>query len=145
MIARRSLWGFGILFLLFSCSDEEAAGPADTSTFIKLFGGANTDIASSALPTADGGFILLGTTEIENEGEASFKIKLIKLDKNGNTQWQKLYPSFEDSNGSDEIPQANYKGSSLIISDKGYIIIGDCIYDNAKSGLLLLQSPPAGL
>lgn len=64
----------------------------------KLYGGSNNDYFYEALPTQDNGFIIAGTsyssnngtlTGINNNGTADGWI--MKVDADGNTQWQKLY------------------------------------------------------
>lgn len=117
------LFIFSVLFII-SCNDEQEAGLGDTDTYIKFFGATHSDIAYTSQQTADGGCVLLGTTEIDNEGQKVFKIKVIKVDHNGNQLWQKVYPPFE-MDQSDY--QTSWTGRSIIVVDDGYIIVGDSI------------------
>lgn len=123
----------------FSCNDEQAASPGDANTYIKFFGAENTDLAYMSKQTADGGCVLLGSTEVVNdEGTSTFKIKVIKVDNNGNQLWQKIYPSFdEDPDG-----LISLTGRSIITVDDGYIIVGDSIQSNGttrNNSLLLMR------
>ena len=125
--------------LAFSCNDEQAAGPGDASTYIKFFGAENADLAHMSQQTPDGGSVLLGSTEVLNdEGISTFKIKVIKVDKNGNQLWQKIYPDFdEDPDG-----LISLTGRSIITVDDGYIIVGDSIQSNGvtnNNSLLLMR------
>jgi len=124
--------------LIFGCDDEQAAGPGDADTYIKFFGASNADIAYMARQTPDGGCVLLGTTEIDNEGEAVFKIKVIKVDGNGNEQWQKVYPEFSEDKSDFTV---SLKGRSVIVVDDGYIIVGDSIKSDltTNSSLLVMK------
>lgn len=120
---------FSVL-LVISCDDEQAAGPGNADTYIKFFGASNADIAYVLKQTSDGGCILLGTTEIDNEGTSVFKIKAIKVDNNGNTLWQKIYPEFLDDKSDFEV---SLTGKSIIVVDDGYIIVGDSIQSDGSS------------
>jgi len=63
----------------------------------KSFGGSNEDYASSIINTIDGGFLVAGSTA-SNDGDVisnngSYDIWLVKLNANGNLQWQKTIGS----------------------------------------------------
>ena len=122
-----------------SCNDEQSATPSDTDTFVKFFGASNTDISQMSQSTPDGGSIILGTTEIEIEGVESTKIKVIKVDRNGNEIWQKIYPPFK----ADKIHlETSYTGRAIVVVDDGYIIVGDSIKSDADintSSLLVMK------
>ena len=129
---------FFTLFLVcifFSCADEQDAPLGDSDTFVKMYGGPNSDIAFFAKETDDGGFILLGTTEIEsNSGLGSYyKIKLIKTDQFGNTAWESVYPPEFT-----EPVTYSLKGRSLIETNDGYIVVGDRI--NHPDGFVSVSS-----
>jgi hypothetical protein len=121
-----------VFFLSLSCDDEQAAGPGDADTYIKFFGADNEDIAYVSRQTPDGGCVLLGTTGIEVDGISSSKIKIIKVDYNGNQQWQKVYPPFSDTT------KVSFIGRSLILSDDGYIVVGESIKPDQTTGNSLL-------
>ncbi|MCC6838360.1 MAG: T9SS type A sorting domain-containing protein [Bacteroidia bacterium] len=56
----------------------------------KTYGGANFDNANIVHQTADSGFVLMGVTQSYSTGPAS-DFYMIKTDKNGNFEWQKIY------------------------------------------------------
>lgn len=56
----------------------------------KTYGGANFDNANIVHQTADSGFVLMGVTQSYSTGPAS-DFYMIKTDKNGNFEWQKVY------------------------------------------------------
>lgn len=129
----RILLSLFFIAMITACTSEQDAEPASTTTFVKLFGGENSDVGSVVLETQDQGFIILGTTETENDdGTSNFQIRLIKTDKFGNTEWDRFYPSEE---GADD----NLTGNSLILRDDGYLLIGDRIHDNETTSMYLLH------
>ncbi len=86
------------------------------------FGGANFDYASSIQETADGGYIFTGYTA--SFGVGITDLWLVKMDKDGNTLWQKTVATSFSQFGND-VQQT---------SDGGYIVagqesFGDFIYD----------------
>ena len=88
----------------------------------KRFGRKYDDFAAVVRQTADGGYIVLGTTGIDNDfDEASgvnTDIYLLKLDKAGNELWSKTY-------GGSESAADNENGNALEVTvDGGYIIAG---------------------
>ena len=87
--------------------------PDGSVLWSKAYGGQKADIASKIKPTADGGYIIVGTT-------ASFKVTrkdvyLVKLASNGDVQWSKTYGGKYIEYGFDVEP----------CSDGGYIIVGE--------------------
>ncbi len=83
------------------------------STFQKSIGGSASDYAANLSPTADNGFILVGTTSSFGAGGAD--IYLIKLNADGDTLWTRTYGGANDEYGS----------SVTQTSDGGYIISGN--------------------
>jgi uncharacterized delta-60 repeat protein len=78
----------------------------------KTYGGNNMDIARSIAQTSNGGFIVAGETYSFEAGSADLWI--LKLDPNGDVQWQKAY-------GGSEFERA---WDVLQTSDGGYIATG---------------------
>jgi parallel beta-helix repeat protein len=76
----------------------------------KSYGGSEEDKAYSILPTDDG-YIVAGTTK--SFGNGGLDAWILKLDDDGNIQWQKSYGGSED----DEI-------RSVLPADDGYIVSG---------------------
>ncbi len=78
----------------------------------KVYGGEKFDSAQFIQCTRDGGYIVLGVTTSFGVGESDFYV--LKLDENGNKQWQKTY------GGSKE----DYPVSIQQTRDEGWIIAG---------------------
>ncbi len=87
----------------------------------RTMGGTNNEMGQSIKVTDDGGFIVLGVTkssdgDLKGAGtKEGHDVWVVKLDGNGDTQWQKVY-------GGDSTDI----GSSVVqTSDKGFIMIGN--------------------
>ena len=88
----------------------------------KTFGGIGSDTASSVQQTADGGYILAGSTLSYGShihGNAGW---LLKTDSNGSEQWNKTFGS---GGGASSVQQT---------ADGGYIIAGSMYSDSTGSG-----------
>ena len=78
----------------------------------KTYGGKEDDVAVSAQQTEDGGYIVASTTA--SFGAGKMDIWLLKLDKDGGTEWQKTYGLL-----------GNEEASSVRRTlDQGYIVTG---------------------
>jgi len=82
------------------------------SGWAKTYGGPNGDEARSIQQTADGGYIVAGWTGSFGAGRSD--IWVLKLDPNGDVQWQKTY----------EEPDADEAYSIQQTVDRGYIVAG---------------------
>jgi len=78
----------------------------------KAYGGNQDDLISSIEQTSDGGYIMAGETNTDYSDWIS-DLLVVKLDSEGNIQWQKAY-------GGNERDIAN---SILQTSDSGYIVL----------------------
>ena len=78
----------------------------------KIFGDSGVAVANSIIQTSDGGYAVAGYIEINNNKN---DIRILKLDKNGNKTWKKI---FRDS-GKNEYPN-----SIIQTADNGYAIVG---------------------
>ena len=67
------------------------------SLWTKILGGADADIGSFVLQTADGGFLVTGVTSSFGTGNSD--LFLIKTDQNGDPLWQKAYGDLGDDYG----------------------------------------------
>ena len=82
-------------------------------TFQKTYGGANNDYGSSIKQTADGGYILTGTTESFGAGLGN--VYLVKTNSMGDTLWTRTIGDSIDYQGGESVLQT---------SDGGFIISG---------------------
>ncbi len=110
-----------MVLLLLSCSSDDAStsNNDDQVTFIKTYGGSKNDSAQSVTATTDGGYIILGYTQsndndITDKQDESFDYWVLKFDATDQLQWQKTYGGSLDDRGSDIIQT----------SDGGYAILG---------------------
>jgi uncharacterized delta-60 repeat protein len=78
----------------------------------ETFGGSNYDEASSLIQTDDDGYAIAGGTS--SKGESGYDFWVIKLDSDGNKEWDK---TFGGSN-------YDYASSLIQISDGSYVVAG---------------------
>jgi uncharacterized delta-60 repeat protein len=79
----------------------------------KTYGGSNWDWANSIQQTSDGGYIVAGRTWSFGAGWGDFWV--LKLDADGNVQWQKTYGGIS----------SDWAHSIQQTSDGGYIVAGE--------------------
>jgi len=80
--------------------------------FMKTFGGRKGDVGNSVLQTKDGGFIIAGRTK--SFGNGGYDGWLIKVDLNGNEEWEKTFGGNKDD-------RCNSIQQTM---DGGFVIIG---------------------
>ncbi len=123
-----------LLFILifstaFSCSNDalesgeqnvlEDSGFSGELEWVKSYGGSGSDTAQSLINTSDGGFAVLGYTN-SADGDVAGKTTavndywLLKLDPEGNLEWNNTYGGSKDDRGQSVIQTA----------DGGYGIVG---------------------
>jgi len=121
------------LAMCFSCSDDsftiegnnEVPDDFQNVSWIKNFGGTGDDSARSLIQTNDGGYAILGMTN-STDGDLALKelavndYWLVKLDDNGDLEWQKTYGGSKDDQGQQVIQT----------SDGGYAITGYAMSDD---------------
>jgi len=118
--------------LYFSCL-------AQVITFKKNYGYLiNNDYGRYIQQTSDGGYIIVGNTDNQNQG-ADFDIFVVKIDSLGNTQWTRQYNTLQKdkANFIQETNDNNY----LIVGETGYNIFvikldnqGDTIWTKIYEG-----------
>gem|GEM_PF-2125363 len=87
---------------------------ADTTTWAKTYGGFG---ASDGQQTADGGYIVTGRTALFAAGGSD--IWVIKLDPEGNVEWEKTFGCMEKDYRASQTPQTVQQ-----TADGGYIVLG---------------------
>jgi len=97
----------------FSIRCIEAVANEPFSLFSRAYGGTDNEYANSLDQTADGGFVIAGTTESYGAGSDDFL--LLRLDTIGNFEFGK---SYDEAAGSDECY------SVKVTNDNGYILTG---------------------
>lgn len=95
-----------------------------TIEWSKTYGGNGADRGHCIRQTADGGFIVSGYTDTDNNGDVSGyqgggDIWVVKLDNSGNLEWQKAY------GGSDTEPSTEAYTNIIQTSDGGYLVTGE--------------------
>lgn len=110
-----------------NCSSDDSS-PVNNNIspeFVKTYGGSKNDSAQSVTATTDGGYIILGHTQsndndITDKQDESFDYWILKFDANDQLQWQKTYGGSLDDRGNDIIET----------SDGGYAILGYSFSNN---------------
>ena len=87
---------------------------ASPTQWIKTYGGSHWDEAFAVQQTSDGGYIVVGRTYSFGVGAGCADFWVLKLDSNGNIQWQKTYGG-SDTDVACAVQQT---------SDGGYIVVG---------------------
>jgi len=109
-------------------------------TWQKTYGGTNVDgfykdTANSIHQTSDGGYIMIGLTG--SFGAPVYDILVLKLDSNGDIDWQKRYGGYN----------SDWSYSILSTSDGGYIVAGgtDSFGAGGKDRWLLKLNSDGGI
>ncbi|MFV9677223.1 MAG: hypothetical protein ACNYVW_06185, partial [Methanosarcinales archaeon] len=110
-----------LVFLSAGCASAAATPPEEA--WSKTFGGTNPDWAEAVQQTADGGYILVGTTQYTADNT---NVWLLKTYSNGTRQWDQTFGG----------PLQDWGYSVQQTSDNGYIIAGKTFsYDQHGHGL----------
>jgi hypothetical protein len=88
----------------------------------KTFGGKEADFFSSMVPTADGNYLIAGTTS--SFGAGSYDMWLIKINPNGDTLWTRTYGDKNNDQGT----------SILATTDGNYLLRGIKYYSATAPG-----------
>ncbi|MEO1449030.1 MAG: hypothetical protein AAFV07_05845 [Bacteroidota bacterium] len=94
---------------------QNAKGPQDIwviktnaigqEVWSKTYGGSAWDRGADIQPTRDGGYILLGSTS--SYGVGNYDVFLLKLDHEGEVEWQQTYGAFHNDYGFSVVELAN--------------------------------------
>jgi hypothetical protein len=101
--------------LLAACGHDDggqSGGSVPAARWARTYGGTSADVANSVQPTADGGYIVAGSTSSFGAGDTDAWV--LKLDAKGNVLWQKTYGG------------AGEDGASAVqpTTDGGYLVVG---------------------
>jgi hypothetical protein len=100
----------------------------------QTYGGMDLDYAASVLQTADGGFVLAGTTDPYGAGDSDFW--LVKTDASGVAQWNQTY----GGTGDDWAP------SVLQTADGGFVLAGTTTsYGAGETDMWLVKTDASGV
>jgi hypothetical protein len=107
------------LFMVFMLTGPVSAADPPAIEWQNVLGNSADDSAFSIRQTADGGYILVGTTVSSGSGSGGYRyantdVLVIRLDSGGNLVWQKVFGEYADDGGS-SIQQT---------TDGGYILTG---------------------
>jgi hypothetical protein len=103
----------------------------------KAFGSLDDDEPRTAIVTEDGGIIIAGTTRSILTGTDSYDIWVLRLDKDGNLKWQKLYGVI----GLSDRDQA----SSICLSDDGnFVVAGYTTTSSNNRDIFVMKIVPEG-
>ncbi|MFZ8804847.1 MAG: hypothetical protein ACO2PO_17970 [Candidatus Calescibacterium sp.] len=103
----------------------------------KAFGSLDDDEPRTAIVTEDGGIIIAGTTRSILKGTDSYDIWVLRLDKDGNLKWQKLYGVI----GLSDRDQA----SSICLSDDGnFVVAGYTTTSSNNRDIFVMKIVPEG-
>lgn len=101
----------------------------------KCFGGSDYDMPEKAIATADGGLVVIGTT-LSNDGDVSgneggYDAWIIKLDAQGNLQWQKtIGGNYDDfAYGISQMSGGDYLVAGKTNSTSGTLAATNGMYD----------------
>ncbi|MDX2196590.1 MAG: hypothetical protein NW207_09250 [Cytophagales bacterium] len=104
-------------FAINSCKDF-GPKPLYEKGFIKYYGGAQSDVSEVIKITSDGGYIMIGSTDSYS---ASGDIYVLKVDKEGNFEWETVL----GAEGTD-------KGTNLIETAGGFMLVGSIEKNNLE-------------
>lgn len=117
---------------LLACQQDRSVSPSQSTTFIKLFGGFNTEKAYAVEQTADGGYVGIGSTN--SSGKGGMDIYLIKTDKGGNIEWEKTIGETLDDEGK----------AIHILADGSILCLGDFTHESGFTDLYLVKLSSVG-
>jgi len=107
---------------------------AQETTWAKIYGGPEADVATSVIKTSDGNYLIAGNSNTIFEGN-HYALAVIKVDRFGNIIWCKKYGG---ENSPHEEPPFYYKSDIVETKNHEYVIVnGPSILRLDKDGELL--------
>jgi hypothetical protein len=102
----------------------------------KAFGGPNDDEARSAVVAENGDIIIAGTANSLVSGSSTYDIWILRLDKDGNLKWQKVFG----------LPGSNADlASSICLSDDGnFVVAGYTTTSGGGTDIFVMKITPDG-
>ncbi len=105
----------------------------------KAFGGQYDDEARSLLIDENGDIIIAGTARSLVSGSNAYDIWILRLDKDGNLKWQKVYGMMGSSSSSHDL------ASSICQSDDGnFVIAGYTTTSGGGTDVFVMKITPEG-
>jgi len=106
---------------IYTIIDDDAGGD---NQWEKIFGGSDSDGASSVQQTFDGGYIIAGYTG--SYESYVYDVYLIKTDSDGDLQWQKTFGGGGNDRGSSV--QQTFDGGFIVAGTTNSYQLGDDVY-----------------
>lgn len=134
-----------VFILMFSCAKEDATIPFEASRsnfvgeveWIKNYGGSGEDTGQAITRTSDGGFAILGFSnsldgDIQDKDLDVNDYWLLKLDADGNLQWNKTYGGSKDDRGQSLVQtmDGGYALTGYAMSNDGDGSVNNGFHDN---------------
>ena len=129
------LWSAGEDYPDFSCLDLTIRVVAsDPTGFTRTYGGEGFDIGYCLVATSDGGALIVGSTS--SYGGGGRDLWVVKVDEEGNEQWQRLVGGAQDEVGLD----------AAVLPGGGYLVAGTVeSWGTGGSDLFLLRIDADGV
>lgn len=117
-----------IIAVLMAFATTSYASPI-SQQWNKTYGGISIDVSTDIYQTLDGGYILAGFTDSFGVSIAGFGILAVKLNSNGEIQWQKVYKA---NNYFDIV------NTFMQTEDGGYILAGYTFPFSSSTAMALI-------